>query len=169
VYGFYDECKRRFSVKLWKVFVDVFNCLPPAAVIGSKILCCHGGPSPEMESLEDIRKIQRPVDVPAFGLLCDLLWADPEQDLRGWRESTRGVSWIFGPDVVHKFCDAFGIDLIVRAHQVVEDGYEFFAERRMVTVFSAPNYCGEFDNSAAMLHVQDGLICTFRILHADSQ
>jgi len=166
IYGFYDECKRRYNLKLWRAFVDVFNSLPPVAVIGSKIFCCHGGPSPNIRSLEDILCIQRPTDVPDSGVMCDLLWADPEKGLEGWHENDRGVSWTFGPDVVHSFCSEFGLDLIVRAHQVVEDGYEFFANRRLVTIFSAPNYCGEFDNRAAMLHVKDGLACTFQVLHA---
>jgi serine/threonine-protein phosphatase PP1 catalytic subunit len=168
MYGFYDECKRRFSLKLWKAFVDVFNCLPPAAVVGSKIFCCHGGPSPDINTMEDIRYIQRPTNIPDSGVLCDLLWADPDKNVEGWCENDRGVSWVFGPAVAHSFCDKFGFDLIVRAHQVVEDGYEFFADRRLVTVFSAPNYCGEFDNSAAMLSVKEGLECTFKILHADA-
>ena len=78
IYGFYDECKRRFSIKLWKIFSDVFNCLPAVALIDEKILCMHGGLSPELESLQQIADIQRPCDVPDAGLLCDLLWSDPD-------------------------------------------------------------------------------------------
>merc|ERR1711909_208390 len=96
IYGFYDECKRRYNIKLWKTFTDCFNCLPIAAIVDEKIFCCHGGLSPDLESMEQIRRIMRPTDVP---------------------------------------------------HQVVEDGYEFFAKRQLVTLFSAPNYCGEFDNA----------------------
>jgi serine/threonine-protein phosphatase PP1 catalytic subunit len=168
VYGFYDECKRRYSLRLWKAFSDVFNCLPPAAIVGTKIFCCHGGPSPDLHNLDDVRCLRRPTDIPDSGVLCDLLWADPEKELEGWLESDRGVSWMFGADVAEGFCQQLGLDLIVRAHQVVEDGYEFFAQRKLVTVFSAPNYCGEFDNSAAMLWVREGLACTFKVLHAET-
>ena len=83
------------------------------------------------------------------GMLCDLLWSDPEADISGWAENDRGVSYTFGADVVSKFLQKHDYDLIVRAHQVVEDGYEFFADRQLVTLFSAPNYCGEFDNVRA--------------------
>ena len=77
VYGFYDECKRRTSLKIWKTFVDVFNTLPIAAIVASKIFCVHGGLSPSLSSMEDIKRIQRPTDVPDYGLLNDLLWSDP--------------------------------------------------------------------------------------------
>jgi serine/threonine-protein phosphatase PP1 catalytic subunit len=76
------------------------------------------------------------------GLLCDLLWSDPDKDITGWSENDRGVSFTFGPDVVSRFLQKHDMDLICRAHQVVEDGYEFFAKRQLVTLFSAPNYCG---------------------------
>ncbi|KAJ0986304.1 hypothetical protein J5N97_004660 [Dioscorea zingiberensis] len=145
IYGFYDECKRRFNVRLWKVFTDCFNCLPVAALIDEKILCMH-------------------VDVPDQGLLCDLLWADPDKDIEGWGENDRGVSFTFGPDKVVEFLQKHDLDLICRAHQVVEDGYEFFAKRHLVTIFSAPNYCGEFDNAGAMMSVDDTLTCSFQIL-----
>ncbi|CAK9323427.1 unnamed protein product [Citrullus colocynthis] len=88
IYGFYDECKRRFSVRLWKIFTDCFNCLPVAAVIDDKILCMHGGLSPEMQSLNQVGDIERPIDVPDQGLLCDLLSADPDRDIRGWEKMT---------------------------------------------------------------------------------
>lgn len=164
IYGFYDECKRRFNVKLWKAFCDVFNCFPVAAVIDEKIFCCHGGPSPEIRHLDDVRRINRPSDVPDTGLMCDLLWADPDKDVAGWCENDRGVSYTFGPDVAAGFLSKHDLDLIVRAHQVVEDGYEFFANRRLVTLFSAPNYCGEFDNSGALMEVRDTLECSFKLV-----
>ncbi|WVZ11068.1 hypothetical protein V8G54_015598 [Vigna mungo] len=164
IYGFYDECKRRFSVRLWKIFTDCFNCLPVAAVIDDKILCMHGGLSPDMDSLDQIKAIERPVDVPDQGLLCDLLWADPDTDIRGWGENDRGVSYTFGPDKVAEFLKKHDLDLICRAHQVVEDGYQFFADRQLVTIFSAPNYCGEFNNAGALMCVDETLLCSFQII-----
>jgi len=169
IYGFYDECKRRFSIKLWKTFTDCFNCLPVAALIDEKIFCMHGGLSPELKSFEQVRRFLRPTDVPDTGLLCDLLWSDPEQKITGWGENDRGVSYTFGPDVVTKFLARHDLDLICRAHQVVEDGYEFFAKRQLVTLFSAPNYCGEFDNAGAMMSVDETLMCSFQVLKPASR
>ena len=117
-----------------------------------------------MQSMTQIQDIQRPSDVPDSGLLCDLMWSDPDADISGWAENDRGVSYTFGADVVGKFLTKHDFDLIVRAHQVVEDGYEFFADRQLVTIFSAPNYCGEFDNAGAMMSVDDTLMCSFQIL-----
>lgn len=90
--------------------------------------------------MDQIRRIARPTDVPDSGIICDLLWSDPDKDIDGWGENDRGVSFTFGGDVVGKFLKKHELDLVCRAHQVVEDGYEFFAKRRLVTVFSAPNY-----------------------------
>ena len=202
IYGFYDECKRRYSIRLWKIFSDVFNCLPVAALVDEKILCMHGGLSPELHDLQQIADLQRPCDIPDFGLLCDLLWSDPAPIevstkkesllefsiantavihghfrfffslscsfrllwLQGWAENERGVSFVFGANVIEEFLQKQDLDLIVRAHQVVEDGYQFFAGRRLVTLFSAPNYCGEFDNAGAMMSIDDALMCSFQIL-----
>ncbi|TYK24332.1 serine/threonine-protein phosphatase PP1 isozyme 4 [Cucumis melo var. makuwa] len=164
IYGFYDECKRRFNVRLWKVFTDCFNCLPVAALIDEKILCMHGGLSPDLTNLDLIRNLGRPTPIPDTGLLCDLLWSDPCRDVRGWGMNDRGVSYTFGPDKVEEFLSKHDLDLICRAHQVVEDGYEFFADKQLVTIFSAPNYCGEFDNAGAMMSVDENLMCSFQIL-----
>jgi len=164
IYGFYDECKRRYNVKLWKTFTECFNCLPIAAIIDEKIFCMHGGLSPDLKAMEQIRRVVRPTDVPDTGLLCDLLWSDPDKDIQGWGENDRGVSFTFGSDVVSNFLKRHDLDLICRAHQVVEDGYEFFAKRQLVTLFSAPNYCGEFDNAGAMMSVDETLMCSFQIL-----
>lgn len=124
----------------------------------------HGGLSPDLQSMDQIRRIARPTDVPDTGLLCDLLWSDPDKDVTGWSENERGVSFTFGADVVTRFLDKHDLDLICRAHQVVEDGYEFFARRQLVTIFSAPNYCGDFDNAGAMMTVDENLMCSFQIL-----
>lgn len=113
--------------------------------------------------MEQIRRIMRPTDVPDTGLLCDLLWSDPDKDVQGWGENDRGVSFTFGADIVTRFLNRHDLDLICRAHQVVEDGYEFFAKRSLVTLFSAPNYCGEFDNAGGMMSVDDSLMCSFQV------
>mmetsp|Transcript_15758 Transcript_15758/g.34263 ORF Transcript_15758/g.34263 Transcript_15758/m.34263 type:complete len:329 (-) Transcript_15758:293-1279(-) len=164
LYGFFDECKRRYSIKLWKTFGDAFNYMPIAAVITDRILCMHGGLSPELGELDMIRKIPRPANVPESGLLCDILWSDPKQGITGWAENDRGVSFTFGADVVGAVLQRFNLDLVARAHQVVQDGYEFFAGRKLVTVFSAPNYCREFDNAAAVMNVDESLTCSFKVL-----
>ncbi|KAL1128852.1 hypothetical protein AAG570_013386, partial [Ranatra chinensis] len=169
IYGFYDECKRRYTVKLWKTFTDLFNCLPVAALIEGTIFCMHGGLSPQLVDLNQIRKIQRPLDVPDSGLVCDLLWGDPDEKVTGWGENDRGVSYVFGSDVVRSFLRRHQCSLIVRAHQVVEDGYQFFSKRALLTLFSAANYCGEFDNAGAVMSVSEDLTCSFSIIPPDKK
>merc|ERR1712100_266043 len=120
IYGFYDECKRRYNIKMWKQFCDVFNCMPVCGLIDEKIMCMHGGLSPELTNFDQVRRLVRPTDVPDTGLICDLLWADPDKDIAGWAENDRGVSFIFGPDVVASFLQKHDMDLVVRAHQVVK-------------------------------------------------
>lgn len=139
VYGFYDECKRRCNIKIWKTFVDTFNCLPIAAIVAGKIFCVHGGLSPSLSHMDDIRGIARPTDVPDYGLLNDLLWSDPADMEEDWEPNERGVSYCFGKKVIMEFLQRHDFDLVCRAHMVVEDGYEFFNDRILVTVFSAPN------------------------------
>jgi len=164
IYGFYDECKRRYNIKIWKMFCDLFNKLPFCATIDDKIFCVHGGLSPEVVKIEELKKILRPTDVPDTGMVCDFLWADPDIDVAGWAENDRGVSFVFGADVVASFLKKHDFDVVVRAHQVVAEGYEFFANRKLITLFSAPNYCGEFDNSGAMMSVDEQLMCSFQVL-----
>ncbi|KAK7052739.1 Metallo-dependent phosphatase-like protein [Favolaschia claudopus] len=164
IYGFYDECKRRYNIKIWRSFIDCFNCFPVAAIVDDKIFAMHGGLSPDLQSMDQIKRIMRPTDIPDTGLLSDLLWSDPDPDIRGWGENDRGISFTFGADVVARFTQKHNLDLICRGHQVVEDGYEFFAKRHLVTIFSAPNYGGEFDNAGCIMDVNEDLLCTFLIL-----
>ncbi|KAH8880066.1 phosphoprotein phosphatase PPZ [Thozetella sp. PMI_491] len=164
VYGFYDECKRRCNVKIWKTFIDTFNTLPIASIVAGKIFCVHGGLSPALSHMDDIRNIARPTDVPDYGLLNDLLWSDPADMEQDWEANERGVSYCFGKKVITDFLATHDFDLVCRAHMVVEDGYEFFNDRVLVTVFSAPNYCGEFDNWGAVMSVSSELLCSFELL-----
>jgi len=168
VYGFYDECKRRYDRKLWKTFCDVFDCMPPVALVGGRILCMHGGISPDLKDFRQLKQIQRPCDIPDDGLLCDLLWSDPDPDQEGWQPNDRGVSYTFGKKELREFLDRYDLDLVVRAHQVVEDGYEFFANRGLVTIFSAPNYCGEFDNCGGTLVVDKNFKLSFVIFNCNT-
>ena len=164
IYGFYDECKRRYNVRIWRSFTELFNFLPVAALIDEKILCMHGGLSPELKNLQNIENISRPTEIPDTGLLCDLLWSDPEKDILDYDENDRGVSVVFGEKVVEDFNKKNDLDLIIRAHQVVDEGYEFFAKRQLITIFSAPNYCGEFDNSAGIMIIDESLTCSLKVL-----
>jgi serine/threonine-protein phosphatase PP1 catalytic subunit len=124
----------------------------------------HGGLSPDLWNFDQIRKLYRPSEIPDTGLMWDLLWSDPEKGAKGWASNERGVSFVFGEKIVDEYLENLDIDLICRAHQVVEDGYEFFHKRRVVTVFSAPNYWNEFDNSAAIMTISEDLTWSFKIL-----
>lgn len=120
-YGFYSECQRRYNVALWRLFITMFNHLPIVAIIDDRILCMHGGISPELMSnrldhINTSKKIQRPVDMPNDGILCDLMWSDPGPKTSGWTKNERGVSYLFGPDVLDKFLAFHDLDLICRAH-----------------------------------------------------
>lgn len=121
----------------------LFNCLPIAATVAGKIFCVHGGLSPSLSHMDDIRGIARPTDVPDYGLLNDLLWSDPADMEEDWEPNERGVSYCFGKKVIMNFLQRHDFDLVCRAHMVVEDGYEFYQDRILVTVFSAPNVSTE--------------------------
>uniref|UniRef100_A0A1I7X4X4 Serine/threonine-protein phosphatase n=1 Tax=Heterorhabditis bacteriophora TaxID=37862 RepID=A0A1I7X4X4_HETBA len=118
VYGFYEECNRRYqSTRLWLAFQDAFATMPFAGLVGGKILCMHGGLSPKLKSLDQLRQIIRPVDPPNPSLHIDLLWSDPDYYTKGWQSNSRGVSYVFGADVVSEVLSMLDIDLIARAHQ----------------------------------------------------
>eukprot|EP00392_Amoebophrya_sp_AT5.2_P003388 g3393.t1 len=123
-------------------------------------------PRSKIRSLMQAKLPQRPVEIPEAGLMCDLLWSDPCPSTAFWRPNERGVSFAFGAKVVESFCKKFNIDLVCRAHQAIADGYWFFAQKRLVTVFSAPDYCGEMRNDAAILQVDTKLHCKFKVLQS---
>ena len=165
IYGFYDECKRRVSVKCFKKITNLFNILPITALIEDNILCMHGGLSKDLNNIEQLNKIARPTEIPDEGLLCDLVWSDPSDELsENFGENERNISVTFSKNVVEEFTERNGLDLICRAHQVVEEGFQFFAGMKLITIFTAPNYAGEFDNNGGILEVGEDLLCKMHVL-----
>ena len=104
VYGFYDECLRKYgSVNVWRYCTEIFDFLPLAALVDDKVFCVHGGLSPNIDTLDEIKVIDRKIEVPHEGPMCDLMWSDPEDNIDGWGVSPRGAGYIFGQDRVDIF------------------------------------------------------------------
>ena len=157
VYGFFDECSRKYgNTNVWKYFTDAFDYLPLAAVIDKDIVSIHGGLSPTIDTLDHIREINRIQEVPINGAMCDLIWSDP-QDQGGWVVSFRGAGYSFGPDISEQFNHTNGLKLIARAHQLIAEGYKITHDGNLVTIFSAPNYCYKCGNLAAIMEVDSNM------------
>ncbi|MBA0866388.1 hypothetical protein Goshw_020468, partial [Gossypium schwendimanii] len=199
VYGFYDECLRKYgSVNVWRYCTDIFDYLRASnvsdcqgrvlstvfddllcchrllyvslsALIENKIFSVHGGLSPVISTLDQIRIIDRKQEVPHDGAMCDLLWSDPEENVDGWGLSPRGAGFLFGGSVVTSFNHANNIDYICRAHQLVMEGYKWMFNNQIVTVWSAPNYCYRCGNVAAILELDENLNKQFRVFDAAPQ
>ncbi|KAI4149120.1 MAG: hypothetical protein L6R35_002804 [Caloplaca aegaea] len=161
VYGFYDECLRKYgNANVWKFFTDLFDYLPLTALIDNQIFCLHGGLSPSIDTLDNIRALDRIQEVPHEGPMCDLLWSDPD-DRCGWGISPRGAGYTFGQDISEAFNHNNGLTLVARAHQLVMEGYNWSQDRNVVTIFSAPNYCYRCGNQAAIMEIDEHLKYTF--------
>lgn len=112
-----------------------------AALIDNRFLCVHGGLSPSITTLDQIRVIDRKQEVPHEGPMCDLLWSDPDENVEDWGLSPRGAGYLFGESIANAFMHTNNIEMIARAHQLVMEGYKLHFNGKMVTVWSAPNYC----------------------------
>lgn len=195
VYGFYDECQRKYgNGNAWKFCTDVFDYLTLAAIVDGRVFCVHGGLSPDLRTLDQVRTIDRLCEIPHEGPFCgargrtlreraqqlgcapraappparpahafvpppppDLMWSDPE-DVDTWAVSPRGAGWLFGARVTSEFSAINGLELVCRAHQLVQEGLKYhFPERSLVTVWSAPNYCYRCGNVASVLAFDDKL------------
>jgi len=162
VYGFYDECMKRYgNPRVWKEFTDTFDFLPLAAMIDGLAFCCHAGLSPQINRVEEVQMLDRFQEAPHEGPVCDLLWSDPS-DCDGWMASCRGAGHMWGPDVSERFRHENGVQVIVRAHQCVMDGYLWAHERSVLTVFSAPNYAYNAGNQGAVLDLDEHRLITLR-------
>lgn len=170
VYGFYDECLRKYgSVNVWRYCTEIFDYLALAAVIEDEVFCVHGGLSPSINTLDQIRKINRKQEVPHDGAMCDLLWSDPDPEIDGWGLSPRGAGYLFGGDVVTQFNRTNNIKLIARAHQLVMEGYKQMFNDQLVTVWSAPNYCYRCGNVAAILEFDENLNKNYKVFDSAPQ
>ena len=157
-YGFYEEITRKYgNANAWEYFTDLFDYLPLAALVEGKIFCVHGGLSPYVSTIDQIRLINRKMEIPREGVFCDLMWSDPD-DIETWIISCRGAGWIYGWKVVDEFTHINGLDLICRAHQLVMEGFKYwFKNKNLATVWSAPNYCYRCGNRASILKLSENL------------
>eukprot|EP00033_Pygsuia_biforma_P000721 GCRY01000843.1.p1 GENE.GCRY01000843.1~~GCRY01000843.1.p1 ORF type:complete len:307 (-),score=28.79 GCRY01000843.1:63-983(-) len=167
VYGFYEECQNKYgSPNAWKYCNMVFDFLNLAAVIDGRILCVHGGLSPDIKTIDQVRTLPRNQEIPHEGAFCDLMWSDPE-DIESWAVSPRGAGWLFGSKVTSEFIHINNLELICRAHQLVQEGYKYmFQKDTLVTVWSAPNYCYRCGNVAAILAFDEHLNRHFEVFSA---
>ena len=158
-YGFYDECIQKYgSPVAWTFFTDVFDYFSVAAVINNSICCVHGGLSPELRTIDQIRyNISRDEETPHKGMFTDILWSDPDDSVEYFRESSRGAGYLFGKKAADAFCTVNNIKIVARAHQLVNEGYKYHFGKKVVTVWSAPNYCGRCCNIASIMHVNESL------------
>jgi serine/threonine-protein phosphatase 6 catalytic subunit len=166
-YGLYEETNRKYgNPNPWHLFTDVFDHMPISAVVDGAIFCVHGGLSPKVKRLDQINTIDRRMEIPHEGAFCDLMWSDPEE-IEDWRLNHRGAGYLFGGAVVKEFNHINGLELVARAHQLVNEGYKFwFQDQNLVTVWSAPNYCYRCGNEASILVVDSNLERSFTMFGA---
>ncbi|EDM02210.1 protein phosphatase 3, catalytic subunit, gamma isoform, isoform CRA_a [Rattus norvegicus] len=151
--------------------MHTFDCLPLAALLNQQFLCVHGGMSPEITCLDDIRKLDRFAEPPAFGPVCDLLWSDPLEDygsektLEHYTHNTvRGCSYFFSYPAVCEFLQNNSLLSIIRAHEAQDAGYRMYRKNQatgfpsLITIFSAPNYLDVYNNKAAVLKYENNVM-----------
>jgi serine/threonine-protein phosphatase PP1-1 len=167
VYGFYEECVQKYgNTSVWKACCQVFDFMTLGAIVDGKVLCVHGGLSPEIRTLDQVRVVARAQEIPHEGAFCDLVWSDPE-DVETWAVSPRGAGWLFGDKVATEFCHVNNLSLIARAHQLVNEGYKYhFKNKDVVTVWSAPNYCYRCGNMASVCEIGEDLEPSFKLFTA---
>ncbi|RKP34085.1 Metallo-dependent phosphatase-like protein [Dimargaris cristalligena] len=168
IYGFLRECQAKYngSNAEWNYFVEAFNFLPLAAVIANCIFCVHGGMSPSIQVIDQIKIIDRFKEIPSEGPMCDLVWSDPDHTIQNYNVNSRGAGFTFGAQIVYRFLQANGMDTILRAHQLCQGGYESYFNNGLHTVWSAPNYCGRCGNMASVYKIDHQLHGRFLTFHA---
>jgi serine/threonine-protein phosphatase PP1 catalytic subunit len=153
IYGLYNEFQRKYNIQLWKHVSEVFNALPIVAVVSDTFFCVNGGLSPSLTSMQQIKDIVRPTDIPDYGLLCDLLWAQFDPEIDSWGDGGKCFSFLYGMKVVEKLLNRLDLKVMIKSQTVVENGYEHLD--RLVSIFSASNYCGEYANFGAVVTINE--------------
>ncbi|KAG7664146.1 PPG1 [[Candida] subhashii] len=154
-YGFYTEVLNKYngSADVWTYITDLFDYLPLGATIDGRIFTCHGGLSPSCQQLDQIRAVDRFREIPHDGIMADLVWSDPDVEIMDFKLSPRGAGYLFGLDVINKFCHDNELVQMIRAHQLCNEGYTSYWKGKCLTVWSAPNYCYRCGNRASVLEI----------------
>ncbi|XP_059372148.1 serine/threonine-protein phosphatase 2B catalytic subunit beta isoform isoform X1 [Carassius carassius] len=170
-FTFKQECKIKYSEQVYDVCMDAFDCLPLAALMNQQFLCVHGGLSPEIHTLDDIKRLDRFKEPPAFGPMCDLLWADPLEDFGNEKSqdyfghnTVRGCSYFYSYPAVCEFLQTNNLLSVIRAHEAQDAGYRMYRKSQttgfpsLITIFSAPNYLDVYNNKAAVLKYENNVM-----------
>uniref|UniRef100_A0A8C1UCH5 Serine/threonine-protein phosphatase n=1 Tax=Cyprinus carpio TaxID=7962 RepID=A0A8C1UCH5_CYPCA len=170
-FTFKQECKIKYSEQVYDACMGAFDCLPLAALMNQQFLCVHGGLSPEIQTLDDIKKLDRFKEPPAFGPMCDLLWADPLEDFGNEKSqeyfshnTVRGCSYFYSYPAVCDFLQNNNLLSIIRAHEAQDAGYRMYRKSQttgfpsLITIFSAPNYLDVYNNKAAVLKYENNVM-----------
>nr|XP_046160627.1 serine/threonine-protein phosphatase 2B catalytic subunit gamma isoform-like isoform X1 [Oncorhynchus gorbuscha]XP_046160628.1 serine/threonine-protein phosphatase 2B catalytic subunit gamma isoform-like isoform X1 [Oncorhynchus gorbuscha] len=170
-FTFKQECKIKYSERVYDACMEAFDCLPLAALLNQQFLCVHGGLSPEITCLDDIRKLDRFKEPPAFGPMCDLLWSDPGEDYGSEKtqehfahNSVRGCSYFYSYPAVCDFLMNNNLLSVIRAHEAQDAGYRMYRKSQttgfpsLITIFSAPNYLDVYNNKAAVLKYENNVM-----------
>ncbi|XP_024143812.1 serine/threonine-protein phosphatase 2B catalytic subunit alpha isoform isoform X1 [Oryzias melastigma] len=170
-FTFKQECKIKYSERVYDACMDAFDCLPLAALMNQQFLCVHGGLSPEITNLDDIRKLDRFKEPPAYGPMCDLLWSDPLEDFGNEKSqehfthnTVRGCSYFYSYPAVCDFLQHNNLLSIIRAHEAQDAGYRMYRKSQttgfpsLITIFSAPNYLDVYNNKAAVLKYENNVM-----------
>lgn len=165
-FNFREECLAKLDQEVYELFMDLFDCLPISAIINGKFIAFHGGISPELKTIAELSKINRFIEPPISGALCDILWSDPVDRADGALESDfvendqRGCSYYYGQKALNTFLTKNGLLSVIRGHEVQVDGYKMFNWKsksfpQVITIFSAPNYCDSYNNKGAIIKFEN--------------
>ena len=157
MYGFYNDCVQAYGhIGVWSLANDTFDLLPISAIVDQKVFCVHGGLSKGIDLIEQLDLLQRRVELPPEGSLCDLCWSDPA-DVQQWTMNQRGAGWMFGKPQVEQFLHANNLKFIARSHQLAMNGYQWYFDNQLITVWSAPNYMYRAGNKATVMKLDQTL------------
>ena len=171
MYGLYGECLKKYSNKdeaedIFNMINELFDLLQLAAIADNKYFCIHGGLSPDLKNLEEINNLERKKEIPENGIITDLIWSDPKEEVDEYVPSEKGAGQFYGEKAVHNFLkENSNIEMIIRSHELVDNGYKYQFNNKLLTVFSAPNYGGRVGNTGSILKIDENSKFNFITLH----